>query len=1374
MTDPTTTELAPPTLVLGVGASAGGLDACRQLLAHVPSRSGLAIIVVLHLDPTRSSQLASILEARSTLPVLQVTQAMPLERDHVYVIAPNTSLELQDGEIRPGPPTEHIGHRMAIDVMFASLARAHAERAVAVVLSGLGQDGSAGLAEIKGMGGLCIAQEPHTAQHDTMPRSAIATGMVDAILPPEAIAAFVVAHARVLGTPLPRQAPAGAMEPKQQAEIARSPGFEGILELLARHHGLDPRSYKEGTLRRRAARRLGHMAFSGWQAYSYYLDGHPDELEALYKDVLVGVTQFFRDPEQWAYLEHEVIPRLLDDHDDEQGPVRVWSAGCATGEEAYSLAMIFLEQLEARKSPTRLQIFATDVSNDALAFARRGLYPANIAASISPERLARFFTEQGESYQIGQRVRDTVTLARHDLLTEPPFCRIDLVSCRNLFIYLEPHAQQTCIQRFHFALRPRGVLWIGNSESINGQTELFTTLLSKYRLYQRLEVHRHGTMPWNIRSPSANMPPLPPAIRPATMHAARNASRITRSIESFLLERYTAASVVINQAGHVLHLFGSTGKYLTQPTGEVRLDLLSWVQPSLYAKLRPALKEAVEQQITVHVGNARIQRDSETVRVECTIEPLSSIAEGLFLVTFHDEPTRSPSAPEATPPAAVEAPEEPLTQQLTLQLQEAQAELRDALEELDNANEEYRANYEELVSLNEELQSSNEELETTKEEAQSINEELLTVNRELEERNASLHTVNADLENLLEVTTIPTIFLDRQLRVRRFTPSAERVMWLIPSDVGRPLDHVKRRVDDEALATDVIKVLEQLAPREAEVRCEDGRWYLRRVVPFRSGDRIEGVCLTYYDITSQRLATEQSEEARYFAEAIVRSSRLPFVVLDHELSVVSANAKFYTTFALDGEQAKGQSIRGLGGGQWNIPALLTMLERVVRDKLDVQDFEIEHTFEGLGRRNLQLNASLMERPGQMPVVLLSIEDVTQLREAQSIAEHRTLELEREHRRKDEFLAMLGHELRNPLAALANGLALIAQEGVDPAQLRAIHPMLVRQTTRMTTMLDQLLDISRVISGKIELADEPVDLVDVITAAVEAVTPMVQVAGHRLELSLPPVGTLLVRGDLVRLIQVMENLLCNAVKYTENQGTIWLTVESENHMARISVRDTGVGIDAELLQHIFGVFTQGSQSLGRAKGGLGLGLPLVRLLVGMHGGRVDAFSEGPGRGSEFVVHLPCLEHVSEVAEEEHAASQPSPARRRVLVVDDEKDTTESLATLLEIYGHDVRTANDGRTAVQVARAFQPELVLLDLGLPDIDGYEVATQMRAQEQLDRQRPRARLIAVTGYQRDAERMQQSGFDDHLIKPLDQKRLAALLDELGLPPPPEESPEL
>jgi two-component system CheB/CheR fusion protein len=629
-------------------------------------------------------------------------------------------------------------------------------------------------------------------------------------------------------------------------------GFERVLELLARHHGIDSRDYKQGTLQRRATRRMGLLGFTEWPAYATHLERNPDELVALYRDVLIRVTRFFRDPEQWEHLEREIVPRLLQGRTDEHDPIRVWSAGCATGEEAYGLVMIFIEQLQRAGRSCKLQVFATDVSQDAVAFARKGIYPKSIADDVPPARLARFFSPHSDGYQITREVRERVTMGYHDLLSDPPFSWLDLVACRNLLIYLEPHAQHECLRRFHFSLLPHGMLWLGNAEGIDREDEMFRPVVPDLRVYQRIESHRRGALPWSIRTLSAGASALPSA----SVLAHSSPGRVTGSIERFVLSHRTPASVVIDRAGHMLRLFGPTSQYLVHPRGDVRPELLAWLDPGLYVELRPVLERALAGSETVVVDGVHVQRGELVAPITCTIEPLRTIADGLWLVTFRDEPQASDAAQgqparEPAPPAG-----DSLAEQLVRELQATKAELRRALEDIADIEADHRAAHEELLSINEELQVSNDALASSKAEALSVNEELQTVNRELEERNARLHASKTDLESLLAVTTIPTLFLDRRLCVRRFVAAAPGVMGLTQDDVGRPLELIAPRVAGERLIEGAGHVLEHLAKLEAAVEGHDGHRYLRRMVPYRSEGRVEGVCITFIDVMSPGLAME--------------------------------------------------------------------------------------------------------------------------------------------------------------------------------------------------------------------------------------------------------------------------------------------------------------------------------------------------------------------------------------------------------------------------------------------------------------------------------------------------------------------------------------
>ena len=1325
----------PPRLVVGIGASAGGLEASKSLLAAVPASNGMAFVLVMHLDPSHESHIAEILRTITAMPVAQVSGQQRLEPDHVYVIAPSASLEVHDG-ILSSNPTDAAGRRKPVDAFFSSLADDQRERAVAIVLSGAGNNGSSGIRNVKAAGGLCLAQKPETAQYDSMPRQAIETGVIDRVLPPELMPGLLLGYAE---QPYVSRA-AWAAEPTPESEPE---AFAEILALLSRKHGLDSRLYKKATLLRRAERRMSLRQAHGWQAYLSCLREDPGEVAALYRDLLIGVTRFFRDPEVWEYLARELAGPVVAESSEER-PLRVWVPGCATGEEPYGLAIVFLEHLARLGRASRMQIYATDVNEDALALARRGVYPSTIASDVSAGRLQRFFLRQGEQFQIRKDVRDVVTFAMQNVLTDPMFSRLDVISCRNLLIYLEPAAQERLIELFHFGLRPGGLLILGSSETVSKPTDLFQALSKKHRIYRAAAVTRagrnHGAGHWSLT-------PAPVRELADPRQALPRGPRTLRLIEQLVLSRYTSACVVINQAFEILYSFGPTQDYLAQPAGEVRMDLLSWVRPGLYPRLRSVLSGVVDSKELVSITDLRVERNGRSHRVECTAEPITQLAgvEGLYLVCFRDVP------PAATAESgAGEEPHEPLVRQLEDELKDARRELQSVIEQLDSTNEAYRASHEELVSLNEELQSTNEELETSKEELQSLNEEMVTINRQLEEKNTELRSTNVDLNNFFVSTEIPTIFVDRASRIRRFTPAATQVMRLVPSDVGRSLAHIKCRFEDARMLDDVARVIEKLSPIIDEVVTEEGHWYARKVLPYRTDDdRIDGVCITFTDITDQKRASADAERSRRYAEAIVQTVPTPLVVLDEEMVVTSANDCFYETFRVSRADTEGKKLYDLGNRQWNAPGLRNVLEKLLTQTGDVVDQEVVHTFETIGPRVMSLHARKMAGTATAPSILLAIEDITERkRHAHELAE--------QQQRKDEFLAMLGHELRNPLSALWHGLELLGEPGQDHAAAQELRQMMVRQTRRIGAMLDQLLDLARVTSGKVQLHREAVDLACVVRGAAETVRPLIEAQRHTLRLALVPDETAIVTGDAVRLTQVVENLLTNAAKYMLDGGKITLSLEVDEDTARITVRDTGIGMSADLVPHIFELFTQAPRTLDRSKGGLGLGLPLVRRLVDMHGGQVVGSSPGLGKGSEFTVTLPRLRQPAPTA---LAGPEAVPAsdlrRRRILVVDDETDTADALAMVLNRAGHATAVSYDGAAALQAARTFKPEVVLLDIGLPRMDGYEVARRLR--EDLGDQN--VLLFALTGYRKDAGRLDRVGFDGHLLKPPDLRQLAALI---------------
>ncbi len=827
--------------VVAIGASAGGLEALKKFFSAMPTRSGLGFVVIPHLDPRHVSHLPELLRRHTPMQVTQADDEAQVEAEHVHIIPPNASLTIKEGILHLGTAVARPGIPRPIDGFLRSLAEYQQERALCIILSGTGSDGTLGLRAIKAEGGLVMVQAPDTAEHDGMPRSAIATGLVDYVLPVEQMPAALldyVEHAHLRGSPI--AVPAGK----------RYDPLQSILALLSTREGQDFRWYRKPMLLRRIQRRMGLNRIPAIGDYVQYLRDTPEELKALAKDLLIGVTEFFREPEAWAVLEQAVVPRLVAARHP-QAPLRVWVTGCATGEEAYSVAMCLLERVAISERNGRLQIFATDIDSHALEIARVGSYPESMASSVAPERLARFFIKAENSYRVKKELREAVVFAPQNLITDAPFSRLDLIICRNLLIYLEPELQQKLIALFHFALNQNGYLFLGKSETVGQQLSLFEPLSKKWRIYRRSGPVRHAPVDFPlIAEPFPGERPGRP--RP---HKARPGD-YGELMRALLLARYAPAAVLVNRDGQTLYFHGQIDHYLVHPTGEPTDELLAMAREGLRLKLRAALHRAMQEEQPAVVV-AQVKRGDASRPVQVTVTPVEDQRQrvGLWLVTF-----ATPPGAEQPTPRAIE--ESAAVSHLEDELADAKKELESVVADLESANEELKVSNEEAVSMNEELQSTNEELETSKEELQSLNEELNTVNAQLYEKIGDLERTNNDLDNLLSSTHIATLFFDRAFRIKRYTPASIRLFNLIPSDLDRPVADIATKVADGRLLADAQQVLDTLTPIEREVRTVGGEWYIQRVLPYRTQeDVIEGVVVVYTEITALKRGEEALSES---------------------------------------------------------------------------------------------------------------------------------------------------------------------------------------------------------------------------------------------------------------------------------------------------------------------------------------------------------------------------------------------------------------------------------------------------------------------------------------------------------------------------------
>jgi len=946
-----------------MGASAGGLEAFEQFFRHVAADCGIAFVLVQHLDPDHPSILAEILQRASAMPVVEAQDQMKVVPDHVYVVPPNREMAIFHGVLQLSTPEQPRGHRMPIDAFLRSLADDQGERAIGIILSGTGTDGTLGLRAILGAGGISLVQEPGTAKFDGMPASAIHAGYATHVLPVDEMPEALRSGMRAL---MERPEAVPPTQPRG--------GINRILMLLRSATGHDFSLYKKSTIARRIERRMSQHDIADTEVYARYLGEYPAEIQALFRELLINVTSFFRDPEAFVTLKRDILPHLC--ADKPEGYVfRVWVAGCASGEEAYSIAIVLREFMDEIRQDFKVQIYATDLDDDAIAVARAGAYPPNIVQDVSTERLRRFFVKDDAGYHVKKSIREMVVFAVQNVIKDPPFTKLDLLSCRNLMIYLEPDLQNRLIPSFHYALRPGGVLFLSPSESIGNHPGLFAAQNRKWKFYRAVHspsstrAMMAGGISW-----AANGRDKAPDV---TMQKAKE-TNLGELARRALLQSYAPASVVTDANGNILYVHGDTGRFLRPAPGQASLNVVDMAREGMQLELRTAVLAASKSTVPLEREVAVNADDVLTVRF--SVRTLSDPdGKGLLLVSFQEAARDSGKAPPAKPRRSKHAgpPEWRRIEELERDLVYTKENLQATIEEQQASNEELKSANEEMQSTNEELQSTNEELETSKEELQSVNEELITVNTELQAKIEQLDGMQNDMKNLLDNISVGTVFLDEHLVIRRFTREAARIYRLAGSDVGRPLIDIKSDIEGDDLLAEASAVLDTLVPWEREVRTLAGTWYLARIQPYRTMDNvIEGVVLTFADINARVAAEIAVQAARALAEGIVDTVREPLLVLDDGLRVVSASRAFYRTFQVSPDATVGRAIYELGNRQWDIPRLRELLEKVLPLNQTFDDYVVEHDFPGIGCRRMVLNARrIVSQSGDTRLILLAIEAI---------------------------------------------------------------------------------------------------------------------------------------------------------------------------------------------------------------------------------------------------------------------------------------------------------------------------------------------------------------------------------------------------------------
>ena len=1490
-----------PFPIVGIGASAGGLEALTQLLSQLPPDTGMAFIVVQHLDPTHESLTTEILSRKTCLLVEEIKNDMQVQANHVYIIPPNHNLLIFHGVLKLMPLGQRRGQHMTIDFFFQSLALDQRNKTIGVILSGTASDGTKGCEAIKMEGGLTIAQDPMSAKYDGMPRSAIASSYVDLILTPQQIAKELTRFAHY---------PLLLYQGKTDTD-----SLTKIFALLRNQDHVDFTHYKHTTLKRRIKQRMILCKKNTLRNYLDYLQLNSEELHALFADFLINVTEFFRDPDIFITIKKQIFPKMMQDK-QANSPIRIWIVGCATGEEAYSIAILLLEFLGDTAKKKMIQIFATDISEIALQKARGGVYPESIEKNVSRERLKRFFVKTGKHYKIAKFIRDMCLFSRHDVTSDPPFAKLDLICCRNLFIYFDSTLQKHVLPILHYALNAGGFLCLGHSESISTLTTQFRVVNKSKRLYSR------GTSP--------TLPPLQFGITDDTYVPEKQISTVEKpsreipksfdlqhETEQLLIAEYAPPGVVINNNMEIVLVSGNTAPYLKLPPGRLSLNLFKMVRQEIVSDLRMMILAAKKQNARIKKENISISDgNNHPLFLNINVIPFCmkpKNRERSFLILFEpiskltqlDSPKFSDiGAKTKKPTKKIIALKDLQIKNLNKQLTETKRYQRSLVEDYEATQEEVTSANEELQSTNEEFQSANEELETAKEELQSANEELTTLNDELQSINNELTNANSDLINLLETIDFPIIMVGVDGQIRHFTPAAGKLLNLIPSDIGRLIGNIKQNFDGLNLQALIAEVIETIAIKEQEINGDDDRYFRLQVRPYKTIDnRINGAVISFVDITLLKTHLKDSQIALNYATSIASTLPLPLVVLDEQQCFLSANQSFLQKFGMIPRNKIGldlMSIINIKG--WIFPHLRQRLIEVITKHRALKDFEIEYDFPNMGPRIMLLNAQRIKWQDELPkAVLLSIDDITDNRiverelqiyqerfhimvdgikdyaifmldpqgnvaswneGAERIEGYNTTEvigthfsrfytkddikagkpetmlqtaikmgraedegyrvrkdgtvywanilmtamrdsngkltgfskvfrdsterkklseqekqarLEAEHANeaKDIFLATLSHELRSPLNAISGWTQLLESHKNDSDMLKRGLEIIELSAHTQAQLINDLLDISRIHSGKLSLTLTEIKVLDAVQNAIESIRPLAKEKEINIEMFCS-ISTGMIYGDIDRLQQIIWNLLTNSIKFSPPGSKIGVYIEKvqEHNHTYIAIRvvDHGKGIDPAYLPYLFDQFSQQDSSSIRIHNGLGIGLALVHYLVKAQDGSIMAESKGLEQGATFTLLFPLLRKKKQRTgisskETKQIAQLPLPdlSGLKILLLDDESVALEVSAEIVKLFSGEPIPCSSVHDAMIAFEKFRPDVVVSNIAMPLEDGYVFIRKIRALS--PEQGGNVPAMALTAYvaHHDITRTIAAGFQKHMAKPINNKVFAYAIARLA-----------
>jgi two-component system, chemotaxis family, CheB/CheR fusion protein len=1200
---------SPEIPVVAIGASAGGLEALTAILRALPADIAMAFILIQHLDPKRHSILPELLSKATRIPVLEAINAMKIESNRVYVMPSNVDISITDGHFGLMPRVADHKQHLPIDIFMRSLAKVRKSQAIGVILSGTASDGTAGIVAIRAEGGVTFAQNPETAKFDGMPRSAIESGCIDYVLSPEQIAAelsWMSSH------PNTRRKSTDSLGDQKDDDYV----FDSILNLVSTSQGADFTKYKPNTIHRRTQQRMAALRIASLAAYLTYLGEHPEEVASLSNHVLIPVTEFFRNPEVFEDLANTVYPEIVGERTE--GTLRIWVVACSSGEEVYSLAITLQEFLDARADGIHIQIFGTDLNEKGIAKARSGIYSDSAMKNVSSERSARFFTKVASGYRVNKAIRDLCVFARQDVAKDPPFSNLDLISCRNFLIYVQPELQERIISTLHYALNPSGFLLLGNAESAASYPQMFTPLNKKSKIYSKKIGNHHQQRMFKTSRTPIHATALPVMKAQPISRASQNEAALQQLADRIVLKECAPPGVIVNDTLEILQFRGRTSPYLEPASGRANLNILNMVREELAIALRTAIASARKKVAPVKKKNVAFEYNNKKRVVHLSVIPMEETASGMgrcYLILFEDAAplvvTHDKSS-QRLPLKASDLARRTLLEQKR-ELQAARALLKEHLGAQEALREDYQSANEEMLSANEELQSTNEELETSKEELQATNEELNTVNDELNSNNATLHLLGNDLKNLLESTVIPIVMVDNGLCIRRMTPTAETVFNVLPSDIGRPITDIRPDLNVD-LKPLLITVLRDGVNLEREVQDQQGHWYRLQVRPYQTLDnRIDGAVLVVMDIDVIKKRNQELVLAGEFTKSIIDTMPEPVLVLNADLYILMANYAFYEAFEVKPEATLNQFVYSLGDGQWNKPDLRTLLEEVLPHDRNFFNHEVIYDFPGIGWKSFMLSGRYMvQEPDAAPLILLSLTDITKRKKIEAaLIQAEKLAI------ASRLAATIAHEINNPLEAITN-LLYLASKGDDAAAAQSYAAQALEEVGRVSHITQQTLKFYRQSTAPSSV--QVSEILDSLLVLYNGKLLANNISVHRQYTEGPPI--LCLAGDLR---QIFANIISNAVDAMKLGGSLTMRVSAsldwrnqEQPGIRTTIADSGTGMDSETLRKIYEPFftTKNETSTGL---GMWVSAQLVKRLQGDL--RVSSTTRLDRSGTTFSLFLP---------------------------------------------------------------------------------------------------------------------------------------------------------